>query len=239
MRLVSIILLVLIFCGTAIGQVDQIKSSSGGRSRGGETSSGGSGAGFVFDLFFNVFIGEVIYAQQEKLRRRDEIPGLVSLDLMLQGAAQPSSYYILNPRVRANWALFSTDFRLNYIVEEDIEKMKHIRTNEWQILQFNIVTTEDALFRVGAGFIQEAYENRNYYSEWTTALQIHPANSRFGGFLEYRDSDMRKEINSYATYKLFDQKAFHGYLTGGVVYQRYFREVTTWGLQTGLIVRLY
>lgn len=238
MRFVCIILFLVLTATTVSAQVDQIKSGSGGRSRGSE-SSGGSGGGFVFDLFFNVFIGEIIYAQQQKLSHRDEIPGLVSLDLMFQGAAQPSSYYILNPRLRANWALFSTDFRLNYIVEEDIDRMKHIRTNEWQILQFNFVTTDDAVFRVGAGFIEEAYEQRNYYSEWTTALLIHPSGSKFGGFLEYRDSEMRKEINSYATYALFDHKALHGYLTGGVVYQRYFREVTTWGLQTGVIFRLY
>jgi hypothetical protein len=230
---------VILICATLVnGQVDEIKNASGGSrtSRGSENSSSSSSG---FGLFFDIFFTGIVETQRAKLDRRSEVPNMVSLDLMFQNAVQPSSYYIVNPRIRGNWGLFSTDFRLNYLIEEDFDGYKHIRTNEWQIVQLNIITTKDVLFRIGGGFLQESFGGENYYNEWTTALQIHPSKSKVGGFVEYRDADQRKEVNGFLRYQIFDHKALHGFVTGGAVYQRYYDAISVWGMQAGLVVSLY
>lgn len=240
MKKLFLVLLCFSLFQSAFAQIDEIKSGSknSGRSGGGGESAS-SGGGIVFDLFFNVFIGEIIQAQQYKLQQRDERREIVSLDLILQAAAQPSSYYIVNPRIRGNWGVFSSDFRLNYLIEEDLDGVRHIRSNEWQVLQLNIINTKDVVLRVGGGFIQESYAAENYYSEWTTAMQIHPWESRFGGVVEYRSADMRQEVSAFGQMKVFDHGVLHGFVTGGAVYQRYYSTVTTWGMQGGLVIRIY
>src|SRR5688572_13459091 len=81
----------------AQGQVSEIRSASSGRNfeLGGRGSSGGAG-GFMAEFFFQFMFGEIIFQQQRKLEQKQDIPSLVSIDLLLQGAVQPSSYYILN-----------------------------------------------------------------------------------------------------------------------------------------------
>ncbi len=87
-------------------QVDQIKSSSSSNSanssrssdRGSNTSSSGFFAYFFVDLIGN---GIVVW-QGEKLSKKERNPRIVSLELPLQAAAQPSNYYLLNPRIRGN-----------------------------------------------------------------------------------------------------------------------------------------
>ena len=158
---------------------------------------------------------------------------------MMQGAVQPSSYYILNPRIRANWGLFSTDFRFNYILEEDIDGVKYLRTNDWQVLQLNILESRDASFRIGGGFIQEAFEGKNRYPEWTAALHISPWGRRLGGIGEFRQSLARREVNAHLHYSIFDRGALHGYLTVGAMFQRYYQTVNVWGLQGGFTMSIY
>lgn len=224
---------------TSFAQVDEIKSasrSSGRRSAGGD---GTSASASTVDFFFNIFFTGLVEAQIAKLQRRDEVPYMISLDVSMQSALQPSSYYIVNPRVRGNWGLFSTDFRLNYLIEEDLEGFKHIRTNEWQILEFNIITTKDVIWRVGGGFMQETYGGEHYYSEWTTMLQVHPAKSKIGGTLEYRNAEQRRELSGFARYHAIEHNALHGFLTAGLVYQRYYNAISVWGMQAGVVFSLY
>ena len=234
-------LVLIVFSETlCYGQVDEIKSASshsGGSSGRSEGSSSGSSSGFNF--FFDLMFSGIVQAQQYKLERKADVPYMVSMDVMFQSAVQPSSYYIFNPRIRGNWGLFSTDFRLNYLVEEDIEGYKHIRTNEWQILQFNIVTTKDVLFRVGGGFLQESFGGEHYFSEWTTALQVHPRDKKLGGIVEYRDADERKEVSGFLRYHAFDRGALHGFITAGAVYQKYYNTISVWGMQGGIVLSLY
>ncbi len=56
--------------------------------------------------------------QMSTLQHRGEVPNVLSLEVYGQAAIQPSTYYIFNPRVRGNWGIFLTDFRMNYMVEE-------------------------------------------------------------------------------------------------------------------------
>ena len=239
-RILPVILAFLVLAGTAAAQVDEIKSASkskGSHDIGSEGSSGGSGS-FMIDFFFQFMFVEVINAQQHAVSRKREIPSIISLDAMLQVAAQPSSYYIANPRLRANWGLFSTDFRFNYILEEDIDRVKHLRTNEWQVLQLNLVTTRDVTVRLGGGVIYETYEMQQLYPEWTAGVQIKPF-GKLGGVAEYRDSEARKEVSAHFRYGFFERGKLHGYLTAGAVFQRYYQQINVWGLQGGVVMSIF
>lgn len=242
-KTLTCIVLIFILTGSLFGQVEEIKraasaASSSVRFEGGGSSSL-SGSGIVVDIFFNLMFSGVVSLQQHRLHQREKIPAIVSLDLMLQGGGQPSSYYIIHPRIRGNWGLFSTDFRFNYLIEEDFDGMKHIRTNDWQVLQLNLISTRDVTIRIGGGVLHEAFEGTRSYGEWTAALQLQPAISKCGGTIEYRGSSPRKEVNAHLQYHLFDKGILHGFATAGVVYQRYYEDIKAWGLQGGFVCRLY
>jgi hypothetical protein len=226
-------------------QVDEIKSASksNGRSGGGDSGGGGGGGFFVFDLFLQV----IPQWQATKLQNnRERYPAVVSLDVMMQGAVKPSAYYMLWPRVRGNWGLFSTDFRMNYLIEDDIDGYQHIRTNDWQVLQLNLVTSRFFTFRVGTGFMQEAFGDKRMFSETALLFYVHaPDQSNIVAF-EYRFAkdwetgvNPRRELSAQYQHELFEAGALHGYLTAGVTYQRYYNSIEVWGFQGGIMFRLF
>lgn len=206
-------------------------------------SSGGDGAHdavwILADLFLEVAISGVVQWQRYTLEQRYNNPSVVSVEVMLQGAAQPSAYYILNPRVRANWGLFSTDFRQNYLLEESFDGVQYLRTDEWQVLQLNLISTDYAILRMGGGIIHEAFNDRNTYSEFTTALTLFSKNQQWGGMAEFRTAEPRHEVGAQVHYKLMERGAFQAYATAGVVYQRYYSQVSVWGMQGGLMMRIH
>jgi hypothetical protein len=224
-------------------QVDEIKSASRSRSKGSSGSIGSDNASFggsLFgDLVVNLMFGGIVKAQQQSLSKRHDIPTIVSLDLMLHTAVQPSTYYIVNPRIRGNWGLFSTDFRQNHIIEEDMDGVKTLYTNDWQVLLVNLINTRDVVLRLGGGFMQEAFEARNSFPEWSVAFQYNPTVHGWGGVVEYRGAEVRKEVSGYALYKVFDHKALHGFVSAGVQYQRHYQSINTWGVQGGFVLKVY
>lgn len=247
-----IIGLVLLFAIPVLAQVDAIKSESRSNSdRSSKPSEGSSGSssnvsdgGFFFvELFFNG-IGEW---QGAKLRNdRARYPSMISLDVMLQGAVKPSSYYVLWPRIRGNWGLFSTDFRMNYLIEEDFEGFKHIRTNDWQIFQINLITSRFITLRAGTGIMTEAFEAKRTFNESAFYLGVHaPDQSKTIGF-EYRFSkdwetgaNPRREFSVQYQHQIFSAGALHGNLSVGAVYQRYYNSIEIWGVQAGVVFRIF
>lgn len=229
-------------------QVDEIKSASkdnsSSKSKSGSGDSGDSD-GLGLDVFFFLFDG-LGSLHTSKIRDRENYPSMISFDVGLQGAIKPSSYYILQPRIRGNWGLFSTDFRMNYLIEDDIEGLKHIRTNDWQVLQFNLITNRFFTFRIGTGFMHEAFADRRYFSETSFMLNIHaPDQSKVVGF-EYRfakdwDSGLnpRREFSIQYQHEIFQASSLHGYITLGGLFQRYYNSINVWGIQTGLVFRFF
>jgi len=227
-------------------QVDEIKSASednASKSGGKERSGGGGGGGFFADFLFN----GIVQWQSFKLNDdRENYPAMVSLDVMVQGAVKPSSYYMLWPRVRGNWGIFSSDFRMNYLIEEDVDGYKHIRTNDWQIIQLNIVTNKFVTARIGTGIMQEAFGSRRSFNESAFLLNIHaPDQTKNLGF-EYRFSkdwdtgaNPRREFSVQYQHEIFSAGALHGYASVGGVYQRYYNSITVWGIQAGIIFRIF
>jgi hypothetical protein len=229
-------------------QVDEIKSASAkNASHSGKSESGSRGGGGGGGFFAEVLFGGIVEWQTFKLQDdRARYPSMVSLDIMVQGAIKPSSYYMLWPRIRGNWGIFSSDFRINYLIEEDIEGFKHIRTNDWQVLQINLVTSRFFTFRLGTGFMQEAFGARREFSESAFMLFIHaPDQSKNIGF-EYRfakdwetGANPRREFSIQYQHEIFRTGILHGYATAGGVYQKYYNTIEVWGIQAGLMLRLF
>lgn len=251
----TLTLLIAIFCVSgAFAQVDEIKeaskqnsSGSSGSVKSGDGSGGSSdGNGISLDVFFILFEGIGVVQSHKLQRDRERYPSMISLDVGFQGAIKPSSYYTLNPRIRGNWGLFSTDFRLNYLIEDDIEGFKHIRTTDWQILQVNLITTRLFTFRIGSGIMKESFGEKRTFSESSVMLNIHaPDQSKVLGF-EFRfakdwDTDVnpRSEFSVQYQEEIFDIRSLHAYVTLGGLYQRYYNTIDVWGVQAGLVFRLF
>lgn len=231
----------------AFGQVDEIKKKSTENSTVTETvrserTSSGNNVRFLFD-FFRLVAGW----QQLKLNRAVENKRLISLETYLPGAVQPSSYYLMNPKIRGNWGLFSTDFRFNYLIEEGQGNGAHdLSSFDWQIIQLNLITTKNVIGRIGGGSMQENFGGHNTFFEWTAGLTIIPNHQSIGGSIEYRvakdyNSNVipRREVNFYLEKQIFEKRALHGYVTLGGVYQRYYESISVWGMQAGLVIRIF
>jgi hypothetical protein len=238
--LIVVLLLLSIMVPTRLAaQVGEIKTLSSGSS-GGHSEGGGGGGGGNVDIFFGVvqMAGMLEVWQREALRSKAENPDIISVEVYLQTAFQPSSYYIVTPRLRGNWGIFSTDFRLNYLLEETLDGVEYLRTTDWQILQLNVLALNNVTFRIGAGIITENFGEKKTYQEWTTAVQLLNKGHQFGGVVEYRWSAPRKEVSAHLQFKLFGTKHFHTFGTAGLMYQRYYSTVDVWGVQTGLLFRI-
>lgn len=239
-RFYGFLLIGVLISGHGYAQVDQIKSASSSHASSGFREGAGSSVGWFFaDLFLQVAVSGAIEWQKYTLENRYQNPSVVSVELMLQAAVQPSQYYVLNPRLRANWGIFSTDFRQNYLLEESIDGIKHLRTDEWQILELNVVSNRNFILRMGGGFIHEGFNEGADYAEWTTALTGFSNNRKYGGMTEFRTSTPRNEWSAQFHYRVLERGRFQGYVTAGGVFQRYYSSVSVWGLQTGLMVRLH
>lgn len=248
MKSAHVILLLFIAC-SALAQVEEIKQASEDNSKKSGSSDSGSdgdsgGGFFIFDLFFNAIPDWQRYKLQDD---RARYPSMVSLEVLMQGAVKPSAYYMLWPRVRGNWGLFSTDYRINYLIEEDVDGgFKHIRTNDWQVLQLNLITSRFITFRFGTGLMKEAFAGKRSFNEWAFMLGFHSPDQYKLIFFEYRvavdwDTEVttRTELSAQYQHQIFSAGALHGYFSAGVVYQRYYESIEVWGLQGGFIFRLY
>jgi hypothetical protein len=230
----------VLVAGVGRAQVSEIKTESASHAlKIGEGGPSGTEL-FFLDLFLQVAVNGGVEWQRYVLDNKNINPGIVSVEVMLQGAAQPSQYYLLNPRVRANWGLLSTDFRQSYLLEERIDGgVEHLRTDEWQVLELNIVSARNAIFRIGGGIIHEGFNTGETYSEWTAALTLLNNNRKWGGMTEFRGSEPRNEWSAQVHYRVLERGRLQGYVTAGYVFQRYYSAVSVWGLQGGVMFRVH
>lgn len=233
----------------ASAQVNAIKNSSSqnanSRGGGGERGGGSSGGAFFAQIFIQSLQGIATW-QQYKLDRRSKNEYIVSLDIIGQASIQPSRYYLMNPRIRGNWGLFSTDFRINYLLQETATGTESLSSIDWQILQLNLVTTRNVIGRVGAGFMKENFGGNLSFFESTYGVFIQSTNKKLGGTLEYRLAQdfttgaiPRREIGAQFEYRLSTKGYWNTYLTLGGVYQQYYESINVWGMQAGLAFRIF
>jgi len=251
MRFQALICALLFTSIVANAQVDDIKrrSSENSRSKSEGSSSGSSGGSlsgcnpmFCIDMF--QLIGT---AQEERLKKTEIVKRVVSLEMFFQGAFQPSTYYLFNPRIRGNWGLFSTDFRVNYLIEEKTDSVTHdLTTLDWQILQLNLITAQNFTLRVGGGNLYERFGSKQSFFEWTAGMSFFSNSQTFVVNMEYREAKdfitgavPRREINLSFEKQVFNAGGLRGYASIGGVYQRYYESVSVWGLQGGLVMRVF
>ncbi|MFM8912201.1 MAG: hypothetical protein ACKOE6_04650, partial [Flammeovirgaceae bacterium] len=150
------------------------------------------------------------------------------------------------PRVRGYWGLFSTDFRFNYLLEESLTGNQDLGTFDWQILQLNIINTRHIIARLGGGMMQENFGGRGNFFESTYGVFGQSTNKKMGGTLEYRvaqdfisDRIPRRELNLSFERRIFSHGYWNGYLMIGGVWQRYYERIGVWGIQAGIVFRIF
>src|SRR5690349_15139555 len=163
LRWAFVILVVTMATNTrSLAQIRNIKSFSSMAGSGGESALGyGRAAYFIFDMLTNGFIDW----QRSTLRKKSEVPSVISIEAMLQLASQPSRYYILNPRIRANWGVLFTDYRMNYMFEKVPGGLVDLRTDDWQIVGLNLVQRPSFNVRFSTGIMYERFGNNNKFNE--------------------------------------------------------------------------
>lgn len=152
----------------------------------------------------------------------------------------------MQPRLRGNWGLFSTDLRFNWLIEQDINGNKELSTLDWQIIQFNLVTTKSVTGRVGLGSMYENFGNHNSFFESSFGVSAYPQPWPVAFNVEYRVANdfetgavPRREFNFSLERPVFSSGKWHGHATLGGVYQRYYEAVSVWGIQAGFVFRIY
>ncbi len=248
MKKISLALCFLLVCVIAHAQVGDIKGASSSNKSGGGSDrgrSGGSGAGAVY-FFVDFAVRSIVPWQINTLQKRGEVPNVLSLEVFAQAGIQPSSYYIFNPRVRGNWGIFLTDFRMNYMIEDKLGGPVDLRTDDWQVLGLNIVNTKMVTARISTGIMHEAFGDGNMFSESVAGISVMRPDQKIGGMGEFRWSrdystgaTPRLEASLAVQRKLFDHKSIHMFATGGVMFQRYYSEINVWGMQAGLAFKIY
>jgi hypothetical protein len=236
----------LIYAQAQVSDIKSASSSNSGGGGGGGDRRGSSGSNAAFIYFFADVLNGLVSWQQYKLQKKDENPYTVSLDIISQVAVQPSRYYLYNPRLRGNWGLFSTDFRINYLLQETANGTDDLSSIDWQVLQLNIVTTRNVIGRVGGGFMKENFGGRQSFFESTYGLFIQSNSKKIGASIEYRlaqdfvtNQIPRRELSAQFEKRLFSRGYWNTYLTLGGVYQNYYEKTYVWGIQAGLAFRIF
>jgi hypothetical protein len=239
-------LAVCLCCSTvAYSQVREIKGLSGLRGGGG---GGESAAAAVYALYFmmDFMVEGVVDLQVAALKRKADVPMIVSLEVFGQVASQPSTYYVFNPRVRANWGLFLTDFRSNYMIEHVPGGIEDFRTDDWQILGFYLLQQRSVNLRISSGLMHERFGNGNTFHESVIGGRWTSMNGKYGVFGEYRwaknhstNEKPRTEFNASIERFIMSHRHMNLAITFGGMYQVYYSEVPVWGIQGGIAARLY
>lgn len=240
---------------TAQGQVtNAIKrssSSSSSSSSGAKVSGGGGDLGSSAACFSSCFdvgcqlIGTGIVTGV--LRYHDAlldkgIGRVTSVELQVIGGGNAiNNYYTFRPRLRGNWGLFSTDFRIamlyDYVPEDDSFGSYH--TKDWQIIGLNLVAAQAFNLRLSSGFMYQDYDKKYawenalaadvYFDRWQIGAEGRIAAApNTGGVLP------RTELSLKTTYQLNQRKHIQSYLMAEGVYNKYFGEVETWTLGVGV-----
>lgn len=260
-----IFILLSILISGAIAQVDSIKSHSDNNnpkstSTDGKTNTGGclsdacglacsEGCGWAIQ---NAVIG-ALKLHGTYLKKRKEIPEVVSLELMPHiGYAEPSSSLFL-PRFRGNWGLFSTDLRFSNMIEYGtLDGTDFYNTLDWQVIEFNFVITKPVIFRLGTGIMHEFYSSSTFIEHflgldvnWMDHQYLANGEARIAP--DYETSAVpRIEANFRFNYRIKKTLHMNAYAMAGFVYQNYYRNssasfkgVEVWVVQTGLAVNLH
>lgn len=202
-------------------QNDEIKKRSR-ENQGGGGSDDGCAAGCLADgcLFLIDYAPEIaellVSANKAVLEKEPEIPRLRSIELSAMGGFFSSNNTIIIPRLRLNYGLFTTDFRMYKSLEAHLDRSSNITTLDWQVLMLNVVPLKPVNLRIGSGFIFEDYSG-DFFNEHTANLDIYPTdrlklNAEYRIAPDYRTGMIvRQEFDAGVYFAFFKKKDFKIY----------------------------
>lgn len=223
-------------------------NNTNNNSGGGSTPScSGACANACVGACANIGAQVIIAGQQAYLDRRDEVPHMVSLDFMGHaGYVVSDESYLVLPRIRGNWAMFSTDIRFNGWFEVDSAGgFDFANTTDWSIIQFNPIITKNFILRMGTGFMYEHF-SKVFYNEHYLGCDVllndddYMINAEGRWAKDYQTgANPRTEANIRFNIKYWDNKHLDNYFMFGAIYQNYYEEIDLWGVQAGITVNLH
>ncbi len=213
---------------------------------------------FAFAIAFEALLSHHAYLMEN----RDKDPTVLSLDLMPHFAYGPEdNYFNLLPRIRGTWGVLSSDFRFNYLADYKDASADIYKVYEWQVVELNFLPIEELNIRVGSGIFVENFTassldpisgsmvGRRYkdtYNENFASLELRLNDQQVLTSLEGRfayDYDTGNhvftEINLRASFRFLDIPHVFSYLTGGIVYQKYYSSIDLWSIQAGFSFNIH
>lgn len=178
--------------------------------------------------------------QKNLIERKEEIPRVTSIDVMLHAGINPNPYYVTLPRVRATWGLFSSDFRIFSNIEPVGNAVDTWRTYDWQFLQLNFLTLKPLTVRLGSGLMWEQYGGRSF-NEHSAGVQAYLfkeklmlwADGRLA--LDYKTNMLpRQELGGTGNFKFLNSLHLVAYGSAGLIWQRYYESIDIWSFLAGI-----
>lgn len=259
---IKILLLILTFSTINIvahAQVNKIKkdsdknkSASGNSNKklGPSNNSGNDGCAescfnFCGAVCFSAFSKMLIDLHADYLDNASKVPPTVSLDIMPHIGYKPSSTGILQPRIRGNWGIFSTDIRLNSLLEQANNGYDFYNTLDWQVIELNPLITEPIILRFGTGFMYE-FSSKQFFNEHFVGLDVFIMDYQYMSNVEFRIAPdyetgeiPRMEGNLRFNYRFLKSKSIFGYATIGGLYQNYYSNTEMIGIMTGVTFNIH
>ena len=247
MRIVYVSLISVFFLFSSFGSQAQVgKAKENARSYKSESnsetnSSSGSGSGrgsswdnyrsgFGEDLLIGI-AGEIILlpfkalylGQADQLFLANVDDWRISFEgRMLGGYGPLKNVALIQPQIRGNWGLFSTQLRYNRIFDDT----GVLSTWDWQIIQFNFLNHEVIRWVVGLGLSHEIEFDDTYF-EGSSSLTIFLADRVWAPTLEYRftgDGTPRQEFSAILDFRPNNKNNIFNTFSAGFLHQNWYGE---------------
>ncbi len=217
----------------------------------GSHNNSNSNDGACFDACCSGCANEVVATLLESLlmhhqtlmARRSEYPHYLSFEVMPHVgygkyfSDKNNNYINFLPRIRGNWGVFSTDFRMNYLATYDNYKADVFKTLEWDAFLVNICADDVFKFTIGTGFLYEYY-TKQYYNEHYLGIELGFDKRAFlttveGRFATNYETNMFVEASVRENIRFIKFNRLQSYLNIGFVYQNYYQNVDLFMGQVG------
>jgi hypothetical protein len=140
---------------------------------------------------------------------------------------------------------FSTDLRFNHLQEKIDGGQTVFNCIEWQILQYNLSSTENFSFKIGTGMFYDQYSDIAFH-EHSLMLGFTLPNPKFAFNIEGRYSPDYKlmeevfaELNLLGSYCVLESKNVNVSFVFGAIVQRYYKTVGLNSIQAGLTLNIH
>lgn len=204
-----------------------------------ETCVSACASGF-FDIFIDI-VGNIGEENGEYVDyKKDDVSYISHFDMSFQLGVLPNQYLVYLPRIRGQYGVFGTDFRVYHNQEYRFKETDSYTTYDWQILVLNIVSVKQFNFRIASGIMVENSDGDNFtFNEHTMAFSIFPKDRiqlNVEGRLtpDYETGIMvRQEVNANILYQLNKNENAKVNLMLGVLSARYYENVNVWTTSLG------